>query len=155
MAAAVSVANNDLAGTLGANIIVDPKDRRAMGDAFDTAVADLRYGTIAINTWTGLAFLTATASWGAFPGHTPDSVQSGIGIVHNALLIDNPERTVVSGPFRPFPRSMVRGEFSLFPKPPWFVSARSAAVTGKLLAAYAASPSWLKMPRIFWSAFRA
>lgn len=155
MTNAVSIANNNMAGTLGANIIIDPKDRRAMGGAFDAAVAELRYGNIAINAWTGLGFLTATASWGAFPGHTVDAVQSGTGVVHNALLIENPERTVVSGPFRPFPRSIVHGELSLFPKPPWFISARSAAETGKLLAAYAAAPSWLKMPRIFWSAFRA
>ena len=54
---------------------------------------------------------TATASWGAFPGATIDNVHSGIGTVHNALLIDRPERTIVRGPFRPFrpfPRSSLR-----------------------------------------------
>lgn len=51
--------------------------------------------------------------------------------MHNALLIDAPERTVVRGPFRPFPRSVAGGEFALFPKPPWFVTARSAALTGR------------------------
>ena len=50
--------------------------------------------------------------------------------MHNALLLDAPERTVVTGPFRPFPRSVAHGEFALFPKPPWFVTARSAATTG-------------------------
>ncbi|TFC81415.1 aldehyde dehydrogenase family protein [Cryobacterium cheniae] len=153
--AAVETVNRDFLGTLGANVIADPRTLRALGTGFRTALARLRYGTIAVNTWTGLGFLTAAAPWGAYPGHTLNDVQSGIGIVHNALLIDSPERTVVSGPFRPFPRSVLHGEFALFPKPPWFVTARSAAMTGRLLTGFAARPSWLRMPRVFASAFRA
>jgi aldehyde dehydrogenase (NAD(P)+) len=41
------------------------------------AIADLRYGTIAVNAWTGGGHLTATASWGAYPGRTLNDVQSG------------------------------------------------------------------------------
>jgi hypothetical protein len=153
--AAVETVNRDFLGTLGANIIADPRTLRALGAGFRTALARLRYGTIAVNTWTGLGFLTAAAPWGAYPGHGLHDVQSGIGVVHNALLIDSPERTVVSGPFRPFPRSVLHGEFALFPKPPWFVTARSAARTGRLLTEFVARPSWLRMPRVFASAFRA
>ncbi|TFD03828.1 aldehyde dehydrogenase [Cryobacterium sp. TMT1-66-1] len=153
--AAVTLANDEFVGTLGANLIVEPKVIRQLGTGFLESIARLRYGTIAINAWTGLGFLTATASWGAFPGATIDNVQSGIGTVHNALLIDRPERTIVRGPFRPFPRSFAHGEFTLFPKPPWFVQARSAATTGRRLAGFAAKPSWLKMPAIFLAAFRA
>jgi aldehyde dehydrogenase (NAD(P)+) len=153
--AAVKTVNEDFLGTLGANLLIDPKERRRLGLGFDEAVAAMRYGTIAINTWTGFGFLSASASWGAFPGHTLDNVQSGIGVVHNAYLLDHTERTVVTGPFRPFPRSAVHGEFALFPKPPWFVTARSAAKTGELLTRFAQKPGWLKMPGIFISAFRA
>lgn len=153
--AAVALVNDEFVGTLGANLIIEPKVMRRLGGGFLEAVARLRYGTVAINSWTGLGFLTASASWGAFPGATIDDVQSGIGTVHNALLIDRPERTVVRGPFRPFPRSFAHGEFTLFPKPPWFVQARSAATTGRRLAGFAARPSWLKMPAIFLAAFRA
>ena len=153
--AAVKTVNADFLGTLGANLLIDPAERKRLGLGFDNAIAELRYGTIAINSWTGLGFLSAGASWGAFPGHTLDNVQSGIGVVHNALLLDHTERTVVTGPFRPFPRSAVHGEFALFPKPPWFVTARSAAKTGRLLTRFAQKPSWLKMPGIFISAFRA
>ena len=152
---AVATVNRDFLGTLGANLIADPSVIKKLGAGFRQAIAALEYGTIAINAWTGVGFLTSTASWGAFPGHTIDDVQSGIGVVHNALLIDSPERTVVTGPFRPFPRSFAHGEFALFPKPPWFVTARSAQRTGELLAGFAAKPSWLKMPGIFVSAFRA
>jgi aldehyde dehydrogenase (NAD(P)+) len=153
--AAVKTVNADFLGTLGANVLIAPADRKKLGAGFDAAIAELRYGSIAINSWTGFAFLAAGATWGAFPGHTLDNVQSGIGIVHNALLLDHAERTVVTGPFRPFPRSIGGGEFALFPKPPWFVTARSATRTGELLTRFAQKPSWLKMPAIFVSAFRA
>jgi len=153
--AAVALANDEFAGTLGANVIAEPKTIKRLGSGFLDAIARLRYGTIGINAWTGLGFLTAAAPWGAFPGATIGEVQSGIGVVHNALLIDDPERTVVRGPFRPFPRSFAHGELTLFPKPPWFVQARTAATTGRRLAGYAGAPSWLKMPAIFFAAFRA
>ncbi|MEU9622591.1 aldehyde dehydrogenase family protein [Streptomyces sp. NPDC088251] len=152
---AVETANRDLAGTLGANIVVDPATMKRLGRAFDDAVTALRYGTIAVNAWTAVGFLTATAPWGAFPGHTVTDAQSGIGVVHNALLIDAPERTVVRGPFRPFPRSIAGGELALFPKPPWFVTARSAAATGRRLTRLAQRRSWARVPAVFASAFRA
>jgi aldehyde dehydrogenase (NAD(P)+) len=98
---AVDFANAELTGTLGANVIAHPTTIRRLGVAFDRAIERLRYGAIAVNTWTGLAFLAPRAAWGAFPGHTLDDVQSGIGVVHNALLLDDVERTVVRGPFRP------------------------------------------------------
>lgn len=151
---AVAFANEKLAGTLGANVIVAPADRKAMGTAWGTAIERLHYGCIAINSWTGVGFLLADASWGAYPGHTLDAVGSGIGIVHNGRLIDGVERTVVTGPFRPFPRSLAMGEFSLFPKPPWWVTAKTAAAVGEKLTAFAVDPSWLKLPGIFVDAFR-
>ncbi|MEO3936247.1 aldehyde dehydrogenase family protein [Dermatophilaceae bacterium Soc4.6] len=153
--AAVELVNRDFVGTLGANVLVDPSTLKALGQGFEEAIARLEYGTVAINAWTGVGFLTANASWGAFPGHTLDDVQSGIGVVHNAILLADIERTVVRGPFRPFPRSALGGEFALTPKPPWFVSARSARKTGELLTRFAADPSWAKLPGIFGSAFRA
>ncbi|MEY2848015.1 MAG: hypothetical protein RI885_680 [Actinomycetota bacterium] len=153
--AAVDAANTDFAGTLGVNIFIAPPELEHLGDGFEQAIARLRYGTIAINTWTAVGFLTAAAPWGAYPGHTLDDVQSGIGVVHNALLLDRVERTVVRGPFRPFPRSVLHGEFALFPKPPWFVTARSAALTGRRLTDFAARPSWFGLPAVFAAAFRA
>lgn len=153
-AKAVQAANEEFTGTLGINIIGTPGTIKGLGEKFDTMLADLRYGTIAVNAWTAIGFLTAAATWGAFPGHTVDDVQSGIGVVHNALLIDGAERTVVRGPFRPLPRSLVNGELSISPKPPWFVNNKTAASTGKLLTAFAGAPSWSKLPAIFASALR-
>ena len=154
LAAAVTAANNRLRGTLGANLIIHPDIRRALGEAFERHVAALRYGTIGINAWTGVGYLTADATWGAFPGHTLDDIQSGIGVVHNALLLDDPERTIVEGPFRPAPRSLLHREWAISPKPPWFVDNKTAATTGRLLASFASRPRWGALPGIFASALR-
>ncbi|MFF0613718.1 aldehyde dehydrogenase family protein [Nocardia tengchongensis] len=151
---AVEFANARLTGTLGANIVVDPRTARRLGAGFTDAIAALRYGTIAVNAWTGVGYLTARATWGAFPGHTIHDAQSGIGVVHNGVLLEHTERTVVRGPFRPFPRSIFTGEFTLSPRPPWFVTNRTAATTGRRLSEFAARPSWAKLPAIFSSALR-
>jgi aldehyde dehydrogenase (NAD(P)+) len=152
--AAVAAANQGFAGTLGVNLIVDPATQRELGAALDEAIADLRYGTVAVNAWTAFGYLAARAPWGAFPGHTVEDAQSGIGVVHNAALLDHTERTVVRGPFRPAPRSLLHGEFALSPKPPWFTDNRTAATTARLLTFFAARPRWSKLPAIFASALR-
>ena len=125
--AAVRRANDELAGTLGANVLIDPATQKALGDGFERAIADLRYGAIAINAWTAFAFLTPTLPWGAYPGNPLDAIGSGVGVVHNALLVDATERAVVRGPFRPFPRALAGGERTVLPKPPWFVTSRTGA----------------------------
>ncbi|GAB2650537.1 aldehyde dehydrogenase family protein [Nocardia goodfellowii] len=154
LARAVDFANNELTGTLGANVLAHPATIRRLGIAFDRAVERLRYGAIAVNAWTGLAFLAPRASWGAFPGHTLADVQSGIGVVHNAFLLDDVERTVVRGPFRPAPRTLLHGELSLSPKPPWFVGNSTAAATGRKLTEFYASSNPARLPGIFLSAIR-
>lgn len=151
---AARVANDEFVGTLGVNVLAHPDTIKALGLDFDTFIEGLRYGTVAINAWTGVGYLTPAATWGAFPGHVLNDVQSGIGVVHNGFLVEKPERTVVRGPFRPFPRSVVHGEWALSPKPPWFVSNATAARTGELLVDFASKPSLGKVPRIFISALR-
>lgn len=134
--AAVDHANERLTGTLGANVLIDPTTERRLGRGFEESLARLRYGTVAVNAWTAFGFLTPTATWGAFPGGTIDDAPSGIGIVHNALLLDRVERTVVRGPFRPFPRSLGRGRFSILPKPPWFVTSRTGRAVSEGFARF-------------------
>lgn len=137
--AAVAYANDRLEGTLGANVLVDPVTEAALGAGFDEALAELRYGAVAVNAWTAFVFLTPTLTWGGFPGATVDDIQSGIGQVHNALLLEHVERSVARGPFRPFPRSLdpaglraSRGRsLSLLPLPPWFVTSRTGAAVSE------------------------
>jgi acyl-CoA reductase-like NAD-dependent aldehyde dehydrogenase len=151
--AAIRYANERLHGTLGANILIHPATIHEIGETkFDAILAELRYGCIAINAWSGLGFLLVRTPWGAFPGHRLDDVQSGIGFVHNTFLFDKPERTVVRAPFRPYPRSLLGGDFTLLPRPPWFVTNRKQDVIGRLLTSFEYKPSWLKIPRIFANA---
>jgi acyl-CoA reductase-like NAD-dependent aldehyde dehydrogenase len=151
--AAVSYANKRLHGTLGANILIHPATLRQIGkQRFEEIIADLHYGTIAINAWTGLGFLMAQCTWGAFPGHKLDDVQSGIGVVHNTFMFDKPERCIVRAPFRPFPRNLLSLNFTLLPKPPWFVTNRKQHKIGMLLTRFQYKPSFLRIPRIFLNA---
>jgi acyl-CoA reductase-like NAD-dependent aldehyde dehydrogenase len=151
---AVAFANDELYGTLGASIVVKPSDRAAIGPEFDKILADLRYGNIGINAWSAIAFLVPALPWGAFPGHTIDDVGSGIGTVHNAHLIANVERSVITGPFRPFPRSLFAGELAMSPKPGWFVTARGADTTARRLAKFEKSRSWRHLPAVVAAAIR-
>ncbi|VVC53689.1 Aldehyde dehydrogenase (NAD(P)+) [Beijerinckiaceae bacterium RH AL1] len=64
-------------------------------------------------------------------------------------MFDAPERTIVTAPFRPFPRSALSGGLTMLPKPPWFVTNTQQHVVGRLLTAFQYKPSWAKLPRIF------
>ncbi len=152
--AAVDFANDRLMGTLGAQILIHPQTIKELGDRFEEAIKRLRYGTIGINAWSGIAFSMAYAPWGAFPGHTLEDVQSGRGKVHNAYLLEGTERTVVRGPFAPFPRTMTNGQMHTSPKPLWFVTNKSAAQLGKLLCDFEAKPSLWKLGPLLASALR-
>lgn len=151
--AAIRYANDSLNGTLGACILIHPTTVRKIGKKkFEALISDLHYGCIAINCWTGVGFLLVQTPWGAFPGHTLDNVQSGIGFVHNTFLFDRPERTVVEAPFRPFPRNLLSGELTLLPRPPWFVTNTKQHKIGELLTRFQYKPGWAKLPRIFLNA---
>lgn len=153
--AAILYANQSLHGTLGANILIHPRTIRAIGrKRFESIVAELHYGCIAINAWSGLGFLLTPVPWGAFPGHRLDDVQSGIGFVHNTFMFDRPERTIVQAPWRPFPRNLLSGGFTLLPKPPWFITNKKQHKIGRSLTRFQHSPGWLKLPRIFLDALR-
>ena len=151
---AIAFANDRLYGTLGANIIIHPQTERSLGPAFEDAVSAMRYGSIAINAWTGVAFLLSESTWGAYPGHTVDDIQSGIGIVHNTFLFDDAQKTVLRAPFYPFPRSVANGQLTLLPRPPWFVTNNESATISRQLLAFEYAPSLLKIPGIFVAALR-
>lgn len=154
LTAASRFVNEELAGTLGANVLVHPSHRRQLGQDFDQFVESLRYGTVAINAWTAVGYLTAAAPWGGFPGATLTDVESGIGVVHNALLLADTERTVLTGPFRPITRSLISGQLTITPKPAWFVRNKKANDVGRKLVAFLAKPHAAKLPSIFASALR-
>jgi len=147
---AVRFCNEKLNGTLGATILIHPKTMKAMGGELENCIADLKYGTVAVNVWNAVAFLLPQCPWGAFPGHTYDDIQSGIGVVHNSLMFDKPEKTVLYGPFRTLPRALNLSP----PRPPWFVTNTTANSTMKRITKFAVKPQIIRLPGILISALR-
>jgi len=143
---AVSFCNDRVWGTLGCSLIVHPESLKdpAVAAAVEQAVADLRYGTVAVNHWSAVGFILGSTPWGAYPGHTLDDVQSGIGVVHNSYMFDpdDIEKMVVRGPFR------------MPLKPTWFVSNKTADVSGRRFAALQARPGWGRLLAVVGAAVR-
>lgn len=139
---AVPFANDKCWGTLSINVLVHPKTEAQLGDRFEQAIADLRYGAIAINCWSGLNYGLVNATWGAFPGHPLDDVRSGQGVVHNGLLLDHPEKSVVRAPF------------TMKPTPAWFTDHKNNLALGKALTAFEHKPSALKLPKVIFAALK-
>jgi aldehyde dehydrogenase family protein len=136
LAGAVRFVNERVWGTLSCTLLVARAPRAALGDALEQALAELRYGAIGINVWPGVLFALGVTSWGAFPGHTPEQIGSGIGIVHNSLLFDHPQKSVARAPS------------ILFPKPVWFADHRNLAALGRRAARFEGAPSLLALARM-------
>ncbi|MGH3443373.1 MAG: aldehyde dehydrogenase family protein [Nitriliruptorales bacterium] len=142
--AAVEFCNERLWGTLGATIIIHPRQLKdpEIAAAFDRALANLRYGTVCVNHWSGVAYVLGTTPWGAFPGHDVADIQSGIGKVHNLLMLPRTEKAVLRAPFR------VR------PKPVWFVTHRRGGEVARKIGDLEADGSPRHLPEILWAASR-
>lgn len=138
---AVQFANNVLEGSLGANVIIHPKTATEFAPHLEAAIANLRYGAVGVNVWTALNFLLPRGTWGAFPGHTVAWVGSGVGVVHNALFFDRPEKTVGRGPFFPMPRAWRHGEMHLSPLPPWSLFSPNGAEVARRFTRFLSKPA--------------
>lgn len=137
LAKAVDFANERVWGTLSAHLVVHPRTLAdpALARAVEQAIRRLRYGTVAVNVWAGYGFAFGTTPWGAFPGSTPTDIQSGRGFVHNTLMLEHIEKTVIRHPARPFP------------KPPYYPSHRTAHRLGRGLVELEAR-GWRAMPGV-------
>jgi aldehyde dehydrogenase (NAD(P)+) len=155
LAAATAFANDRLWGTLGGNVIVHPATMREHAAAVDRAIADLRYGCVGVNAFTGVGFLLCETPWGAYPGHTLGDVRSGIGVVHNSHLFSKSQKSVVYAPFAPYPRSLFGYGASLLPKPPWFVTNRNAAKIAAALCVFEANKSLVNAAKVAFLAMTA
>ena len=141
---AVDFCNDRLWGTLNANLIVHPQslaDPR-INEAVERAIAKLRYGVIAVNAFIGMPFVLAAPTWGAYPGSTPEDIQSGSGFVHNTSMLEGIEKTILRAPL------------TTFPKPGYFASHRTTHRMMPKIVAMEESASWAKVPGIVFDAMR-
>jgi acyl-CoA reductase-like NAD-dependent aldehyde dehydrogenase len=140
--ALLSFANEDCWGTLSCMVMIHPETEKKYAAKFDHLVANLRYGGIAVNGWAGGIYGMCQTTWGAFPGHALDDIQSGRGVVHNTLLFDHPQKSVLQYPW------------NLQPKAVWAASHRSLHDVGPALLASEARPGVTKLPRLIVAALK-
>lgn len=136
LATSVEFANEACWGTLSCALLIDGATSNRYAAELDAAVADLRYGGIGVNAWPGAIYGLVSPTWGAFPGHPPEDIRSGAGVVHNSFLLDRPQKSVLYAPFR------------IQPKPAWFADHRNLAALGERLFAFESSPSWARFARV-------
>lgn len=134
--------NERMTGTLAVGITVPDAVYRDRSGRLDAALRELRYGTVGINQWPGVAYGLMAPPWGAFPVQNLRDVISGLGFVHNTYLLDRPQKTVLRSPL------------TLFPKPVWFSTHQCPQrVAWKLFELYV-RPSVLRLPPLFAHALR-
>jgi aldehyde dehydrogenase (NAD(P)+) len=141
---AVDFANNRLWGTLSADLVVHPaslKDPR-IAEAVERAIARLRYGAVAVNSWSGFIFAYGTPPWGAYPGSRPSDIQSGTGWVHNTAMLEGVEKAVLRHPV------------TIVPKPATFPTHRTAHTLMRRLTRLEERASWGQVPGVVMTAMR-
>jgi aldehyde dehydrogenase (NAD(P)+) len=145
LASATEFANERLWGTLNAMLYVTPNTERdaTLSAALERSIGGLRYGTVAVNQWPASAYALATSPWGGHPSATLADVQSGLGWVHNSLMLERIEKTVQRGPLR------------AFPAPAYFPGHRSLHLLGRSLCDFEASPSALGFAKVGYFAVRS
>jgi aldehyde dehydrogenase (NAD(P)+) len=141
---AVPFANEQLWGTLNATLFVHPtfEADEAGKRALDSALTGLEYGTVGVNIWPAMGYALCTTPWGGHPSATLTDIQSGLGWVHDTLMLEDIEKCVVRGPLRPVPKQA------------YFPGHRSLHRLGRRLVDFEASPSWLKVPGLAAAALR-
>jgi len=140
---AVEFCNDRLRGSLNATVLVDKATLEADRLAVESAIDDLCYGTIGLNIWGAGGFGLGVTPWGAFPGHTIDDIGSGRGFVHNARLVDRPQKTVIRAPF------------VMVPKPTWSVFHRRGATALRRATAFEADPAAWRLPALLAAGLRS
>jgi hypothetical protein len=140
--AATKFANEVLWGTLNATIIIDPQTEKTFKKSLEKALDELKYGSVCVNHWPALSYGLGSTTWGAYPGHTRSDIQSGVGVVHNTYLLEHVEKTVIRGPF------------IVWPKPPWFVTHKRSTAVAKALVETTFQPKASGLLRLVYSALR-
>lgn len=137
---ATEIMNEGIWGTLGASLTIPKGFEQRFSEELDQALRELRFGTIALNQWSGISFALMSPPWGGHPSGTLQDVKSGIGFVHNTYLLDRPEKTVLRAPL------------VLSPKPVWFSTHKHPQKVAWKLLDLCRQPSLKKLPPLLWAA---
>jgi len=63
-------------------------------------VEHLRAGVVAVNTWSAVAYALASLPWGGYPGGTLAEPGSGLGRVHDPLMLPLVHNVILRAPLR-------------------------------------------------------
>lgn len=142
---ATDFVNDELWGTLCATLSVPSAFRYSSRgrNEFQAAINRLRYGTICINQWPGIAFALLTLPWGGHPSGTLANPQSGLGWVHNTFGLQAVENSVLEGPL------------VVVPKPIWTPGHRHAESIAWSLFNLYHQPSLRHVGELTYAAFSA
>ncbi len=139
---AIPYVNEKVWGNLSCILLIDGKTQRMYQQEFEAAIAALKYGGIGVNVWSGILYGLPDLTWGAFPGNTLQEIRSGQGIVHNACLLDHPQKSVLYAPFR------------ILPLPFWFPNHGNLVNLGRRMAELQMTFTWGKLFQVGWAALR-
>lgn len=140
--AATTFANEVCWGTLSCCLLIDPRTAEKHRDELEATIGALRYGGIGLNAWPGIIYGLVHTTWGAFPGHPPEDIRSGTGVVHNTFLLDHPEKSVVRAPFL------------MKPTPAWFADNKNLEQIGERLTAFEQDAGWFGLAKVAVAAFK-
>ena len=141
---AVHFLNENVWGTLCAMLVVSPAALQEPGvlQAVESAIRELHYGGVAVNTWPAAIYAVGTLPWGGHPVGRPEDIQSGMGFVHNPFMLEGVEKAVLRAPVK-----------HLTP-PVWVPGHKTLRTLGRRLLDFEDSPSLTKLPGLALDAFR-
>ena len=128
-------------GSLAANVTLPPTADHATRRRQELLLDHLAYGVVSVNCWAALAYAFTSIPWGGFPGGTLQAPESGLGMVHNPLLLPMVHNSILRGPL------------VSWPKPPWFAwNTRGVQLTRGVTDLYARAgagrPTMLALARL-------
>jgi acyl-CoA reductase-like NAD-dependent aldehyde dehydrogenase len=137
---AVDFCNEQVWGSLTATILVHPASLRdpLVADAVERAIDRLEYGAVVVNDWASAAYGMPAATWGAYPGAPPEDIGSGCGVVHNAYLLEDVEKTVCRAPWKPMAT------------PVWYPDHRTLPKLAPLVARFLATEDPKLLPKLLY-----
>lgn len=139
---AVTFVNEQVWGNLSCTVLVDSPTQKQYRRQVEAAIAQLQYGAIGINVWSGVIFSLPALTWGAFPGNELQKITSGRGVVHNAYLFEQPQKAVLRAPFR------------IMPLPIWFARHQNLLALAQRFTDFQADPSWRKLLKVVLAAIQ-
>jgi len=114
-------------GSLAASVTIPASLSARDRQRAELLVSHLEYGVVAVNGWSALAYALGNVPWGGFPGGTLAAPSSGIGRVHDPLLLPLVHNTILRSPL------------VVWPAPPWFPwHPQGESLTRGLVTLYAA-----------------